>query len=342
MTITIGLIGAGKIGRIHGESIAHRNPGGKLIAVCDIVQDAAQSLADALRVDTVCTDPNEVISDPNIDAVVICSVSDTHAQLITEAANAGKHIFCEKPIALDLDKIDAALDAVERAGVKLQIGFQRRFDPSFHAAKTLIASGEVGEPRVLRITSRDPAPAPLAYLAGSGGIFMDMTIHDFDMARFLVDSPIEEVYAVGNVLVDPEIGEVAHDLDTAVITLQYANGAFCTIDNCRQSDYGYDQRVEWFGSGGRVVVGNHKPHQAVHSDKDGVHAAKPLYFYLERYMDAYVAEMQAFIEAVDQDKPIPVTGIDGREPAVIGMAAWKSVREHRPVKLSEIDPSKAS
>jgi myo-inositol 2-dehydrogenase/D-chiro-inositol 1-dehydrogenase len=198
----------------------------------------------------------------------------------------------------------------------------------------------VGEPRVLRITSRDPAPAPMHYLAGSGGIFMDMTIHDFDMARFLVDSPVEEVYAVGNVLVDPEIGTVANDLDTAVITLRYANGAMCAIDNCRQSDYGYDQRVEWFGSGGRVVVENHTPHRAVYSDASGVHAAKPLYFYLERYMDAYVLEMQAFIAAIENDTPVPVTGNDGREPAIIGMAAWKSVREHRPVALSEIDPQR--
>ena len=336
MTVTIALIGAGKIGIIHGESIALRNPAGNLVAICDVDRQAAQTLADRLHVNTVCTDSDAIMTNPDVDAVVICSVSETHARLITDAARAGKHIFCEKPIALDLPKIDAALAAVDETGVKLQIGFQRRFDPSFREAKQIIASGKVGAPRVLRITSRDPAPAPLPYLAGSGGIFMDMTIHDFDMARFLVDSPVEEVYAVGNVLVDPAIGAVAHDLDTAVITLRYANGAMCTIDNCRQSDYGYDQRVEWFGSGGRVVVENHPPHRAVYSDADGVHAAKPLYFYLERYMDAYVLEMQQFIEAVENDTPVPVTGNDGREPAIIGMAAWKSVREHRPVALTEV------
>lgn len=341
MTVNIALIGAGKIGIIHGESIALRNPAGNLVAICDVVPETAQSLANRLHVDQVCTDPAAIMADPDIDAVAICSVSETHAQLIMDAARAGKHIFCEKPIALDLAKIDAALAAVEEAGVKLQIGFQRRFDPSFMEAKQIITSSKVGEPRVLRITSRDPAPAPMDYLAGSGGIFMDMTIHDFDMARFLVDSPIEEVYAIGSVLVDPEIGTAANDLDTAVITLRYANGAMCTIDNCRQSDYGYDQRVEWFGSGGRVVVENHTPNRAVYSDADGVHAAKPLYFYLERYMDAYVLEMQQFIEAIENDTPVPVTGNDGREPAIIGMAAWKSIREHRPVALSEIDPQRA-
>ncbi|MEL6150596.1 MAG: Gfo/Idh/MocA family oxidoreductase, partial [Chloroflexota bacterium] len=214
--------------------------------------------------------------------------------------------------------------------------FNRRFDPSFRAVRDLVDAGKLGEPRIIRITSRDPEPPAVAYLQVSGGIFLDMTIHDFDMARFLVDSPVEEVYAVGTVLVDEKIGTEANDVDTAVITLRYANGAICTIDNCRDTSYGYDQRVEWFGSKGHAVAGNHQPHRAVYTDADGVHAAKPLFFFLERYMEAYIAEMQAFVTMIETDGDSPVTGHDGRAPVVIGLAAWKSVREGRPVKLSEI------
>lgn len=332
MSINIGVIGAGRIGRIHAQTIATRIPGANLAAVCDVDAEAARALG--AQYDTaVFTDPQPLIEDPTIDAVAICAATDTHAPLIKQAAAAGKDIFCEKPIAIDLPTIDDALAAAERAGVKLQVGFNRRFDPSFKAAREIIDAGKVGEPRVVRITSRDPAPPPLAYLKVSGGLFMDMTIHDFDMARFLVDSDITEVYAVGGALVNPDIAEQADDIDTAVITLRYANGAICTIDNCRETSYGYDQRVEWFGSKGRLVVGNHTPHQAVYTDADGVHGAKPLYFFLERYMDAYIAEMIAFVDALEKNTAPPVTGQDARVPAVIGRAAWQSVREGRPVKL---------
>jgi myo-inositol 2-dehydrogenase/D-chiro-inositol 1-dehydrogenase len=331
------LIGAGRIGRIHAETIVNRIPGAELVAVADPHVEAAAEVAALHRVDAVFADATKVITHPDVDAVAICSSSDTHAAYIEAAAEASKHIFCEKPIAIDIASIDRALAAVARAGVKFQVGFQRRFDPSFGHAKRLIASGAYGEPRILRITSRDPGPPPIAYLAASGGIFFDMTIHDFDMARFLIDADVVDVFAVGGVMVDPEIDTKANDIDTAVVTLRFANGAICTIDNCRQSAYGYDQRVEWFGSKGRVTVENHKPDAVMTANADGVHSAKPLYFFLERYMDAYRAEMEAFVEAVQNDTPVLVTGRDGRMPAVMGKAAWKSYREGRIVTIAEVD-----
>jgi myo-inositol 2-dehydrogenase/D-chiro-inositol 1-dehydrogenase len=267
--------------------------------------------------------------------VLICSSTDTHAQFIEEAAQAGKQIFCEKPIALDLGQIDHALAAVDRAGVKLQIGFNRRFDPNFARVREVVATGQIGEPHLLRITSRDPAPPPLAYVKVSGGIFLDMTIHDFDMARFLMGSEVEEIYAAGGVLVDPEIGQ-AGDIDTTIITLHFANGALGTIDNSRQAVYGYDQRVEVFGSGGCVTADNNYPNTATISDARRVHRDLPLNFFMERYVESYVAEMKAFVACVVNDTPPPVTGLDGRIPVVMGYAAKRSLAEGRPVKLDEI------
>lgn len=334
--IRLGLIGAGRIGRVHAENLAHRLPQADLVAVADVFPEAAEQCAADFHIPAVFQDHRAILDDKTIEAVVICSSTDTHAQFIEEAAVAGKHIFCEKPIALDLARIDRALAAVERNGVKLQIGFNRRFDPSFNRVRELVAAGELGRPHLVRITSRDPAPPPIDYVKVSGGIFLDMTIHDFDMARFLLNEEVEEIYAAGGVLVEPAIGQ-AGDIDTTVITLRYTGGAIGTIDNSRRAVYGYDQRVEVFGSNGGVVVSNKTPHTAVVSDADGVHAALPLYFFLERYNEAYVAEMKAFLEAIERDGPVPVTGLDGRIPVVMGLAAWRSYRDNRPVKLSEIE-----
>jgi len=276
------------------------------------------------------------MENPDIEAVVICSSTDTHAQMIEEAAAAGKHIFCEKPIDLDLARIDRALEAVGKAGVKLQVGFNRRFDPNFKRVREMVAAGRIGTPHILRITSRDPAPPPIEYVKVSGGIFLDMTIHDFDMARYLIGSEVTEIYAAGGVMVDPEIGE-AGDIDTVVITLRFANGVIGTIDNSRKAVYGYDQRVEVFGSAGMVAVSNNTPDTAVYSNADGVHSSLPLFFFVERYTDSYIAEMRAFVECIQQDKTPPVTGMDGRIPVVMGYAAQKSYQENRPVRLSEVD-----
>jgi myo-inositol 2-dehydrogenase/D-chiro-inositol 1-dehydrogenase len=333
--LRFGVIGAGRIGKIHAENLATRIPGVDLAAIADIDRAAAQGLADRLHVPFVYEDYHAILSDPAVDAVAICSSTDTHAIIVIEAAQAGKHIFCEKPIDHDLAKIDAALAAVEQAGVKLQIGFNRRFDPNFRKVRQMVAEGKIGAPHILRITSRDPAPPPVSYVRTSGGMFLDMTIHDFDMARYLSGSEVVEVYTTAGVMVDPEIGE-AGDVDTAVITLRFANGAIGTIDNSRKAVYGYDQRVEVFGSGGMVQAQNNTPDNDVYYHAGGVQSAKPLYFFLERYMDSFIAEMKDFVKSIEDDTPPPVTGLDGRIPVMIGMAAKKSYLEKRLVKLSEI------
>jgi myo-inositol 2-dehydrogenase/D-chiro-inositol 1-dehydrogenase len=333
--VNVGLVGTGRIGRLHAEHLAFRIPQADLLAVSDIVAEAAQRCAAAFDVPTATQDHRAIMENPDIEAVVICSSTDTHARMIEEAAAAGKHIFCEKPIDFDLARIDRALAAVEDAGVKLQIGFNRRFDPNFKRVHDLVAEGKVGQPHILRITSRDPAPPPIEYVKVSGGIFLDMTIHDFDMARYLVGSEVEEIYAAGGVMVDPAIGQ-AGDIDTAVITLRFQNGVVGTIDNSRQAVYGYDQRVEVFGSGGCVSADNNYPNTAVVSDGQRVHRDLPLNFFMERYVDSYVAEMEAFIQCVQLDMEPPVSGLDGRIPVIMGYAAGKSYAENRPVKLSEV------
>jgi myo-inositol 2-dehydrogenase/D-chiro-inositol 1-dehydrogenase len=333
--LRIGVIGAGRIGKFHTENLSTRIPGAEVAAVADVNLSAAQALANRLHVPVACEDYHILLADPAIDAVAVCSSTDTHARIVIEAAQAGKHIFCEKPIDFDLARIDVALTAVKTAGVKLQIGFNRRFDPNFRKVHQMIADGKIGEPHIIRITSRDPAPPPVAYIKVSGGMFLDMTIHDFDMARYLSGSDVVEVYTAAGVMVDPAIGE-AGDVDTAVITLRFASGAIGTIDNSRKAVYGYDQRVEVFGSGGMIQAHNNTPDNDVYANADGVHSAKPLYFFLERYTESFIAEMKEFVKSVLEDTATAVTGQDGRIPVVIGMAARKSYLEHRPVMLSEI------
>jgi myo-inositol 2-dehydrogenase/D-chiro-inositol 1-dehydrogenase len=333
--VRVGLIGAGRIGRVHAEHLAYRIPGADLVAVSDLYLEAAEKLAAELNVPGVYDDHRRIVEDSSIDAVLICSSTDTHALMIREAAASGKQIFCEKPIAHDLEEIDAALEAVETAGVKLQIGFNRRFDPSFKRVRELVATGKIGEPHILRITSRDPEPPPIDYVKVSGGIFLDMAIHDFDMARFLISSEVQEVFAAGGVMVDPAIGE-AGDIDTAVTTLRYENGVIGTIDNSRQAVYGYDQRIEVFGSAGCATADNNYPNTAWVSDAQRVHRDLPLNFFMDRYIASYIAEIAEFIDAVRYDRSPSVTGIDGRVPVVMGLAAHRSYLENRPVRLDEI------
>jgi myo-inositol 2-dehydrogenase/D-chiro-inositol 1-dehydrogenase len=334
--VNIGLIGAGRIGNVHAQHLAFRLPEANLLAVADVLVEAAERCAADCRIPHVFQDYRPILEDPAIDAVVICTRSDTHAQIVEEAAAAGKHIFCEKPLDLDLGRIDQLLASVDEAGVKLQVGFNRRFDASFQRVRDLVAAGRIGTPHIVRITSRDPEPPPIDYVEVSGGIFLDMTIHDFDMARYLIGSEVTELYAVGGVMVDPEIGKVG-DIDTAVITLNYANGALGTIDNSRRAVYGYDQRVEVFGSDGMLTVSNNTPDRVEQSAADGVHLPLPLFFFIERYVDAYIAEMRAFVECVQRDTPPPVTGVDARMSVVMGYAARKSYEEGRPVILAEVD-----
>lgn len=332
--LNLGLIGAGRIGRVHAESI-YRIPNAQIVGVADVFVENAHQCAADFAIPAAHPDHRVLLDDPTIDAVVICSSTDTHPRLIVEAAEAGKHVFCEKPIALNLADIDRALATVERCGVKLQIGFNRRFDSNFRHLHEVVKRGEIGDPHLVRITSRDPAPPPISYVKVSGGIFLDMMIHDFDMVRYLVGAEVEELYAMGGVLVDPAIGE-AGDVDTAVVSLKFSNGALGFIENSRQAVYGYDQRAEVFGSKGAIEATNKTPYNTTYSTVGAVQQPNPLYFFLERYMDSYNAEMRAFIDAIQQDTPTPVNGTDGRIPVVMGMAAKVSLREGRPVRLADV------
>ena len=333
--VNVGIIGAGRIGKVHAETLAFQVPEASVVSITDIRTEAAQAVAARCGIPNVAANAGEIFADASIDAVLVCSSTDTHAGLVIAAAKAGKHIFCEKPIDQTLERIDRALEAVNTAGVKFQVGFNRRFDANFARVRAAIASGEIGAPYLMHIVSRDPAPPPLDFVKTSGGMFLDMTIHDFDMARFLIGGDVEEIYATAAVRVDPEIGR-AGDVDTALIVLKFANGVIGTIDNCRQAPYGYDQRVEVLGSKGAIATANNYPNQAVISTAESIRRDLPLNFFMDRYIDSFANELRQFIAAVIEDKPTPVTGIDGRIPVVMALAARKSYEERRPVKLNEI------
>ncbi|MGH9538775.1 MAG: inositol 2-dehydrogenase [Terriglobales bacterium] len=334
--LRIGIIGAGRIGRVHAESLAFRIPEAAPAVIADIDGSAAREVAERCGIPCVAKDSEEILNDPGVDAVLICSPTETHANLIVEAARAGKHIFCEKPIDHSLAKIDLALLEVKRSGVKLQVGFNRRFDANFVRVHNAVTQDEIGTPHLMHIISRDPGPPPLSYIKTSGGIFLDMTIHDFDTARFLVGDEIESIYATGAVRVDPEIGR-AGDLDTVLIVLQFKNGVIATIDNSRKAVYGYDQRVEILGSKGAIATENCYPNQAILSTGTTIQRDLPLNFFMERYSESFVSELKAFVQAVVQDKPVPVNGADGRIAVVMALAARKSFDERRPVQLKEVD-----
>lgn len=335
MTLNIGLIGAGRIGLVHAATITQRVPSARLVAVADVNEAAARACAERYNVPFFTADPHAVIEHADVHVVLICSSTDTHAPLIEAAARAGKPIFCEKPIALDLAAVDRALDAVARAGVPLQVGFNRRFDPNFERLRRAVAEGEIGEPHLLHIISRDPAPPPIEYVKVSGGLFLDMAIHDFDMARFLLGSEIEEVFVAGAVRVDPAIGE-AGDVDTAVTLLRFASGAIGTIDNSRRAAYGYDQRAEVFGSKGMAQTLNNYPNQVIVSTAESVRRDLPLHFFMQRYVESYQREIEAFVQAVLEGTPPPVNGDDGRAATVAALAAKRSLQEGRPVRLREV------
>ena len=328
----IGIIGAGRIGKVHAETLAFRIPEARIAAITDVNRAAAEDVAARCGTPNVAASSAEIFANPAVEAVLLCSSTDTHAALIEQAAAAGKHIFCEKPIAHSLEAIDRALDAVSKAGVQLQVGFNRRFDANFARVRQAVASGEIGVPRLLHIISRDPAPPPLAYVRVSGGMFMDMTIHDFDMARFLIGDEVEEIYTAGAIMVDPAIGE-AGDLDTAIITLRFRSGVIGIIDNCRQAAYGYDQRAEILGSLGRISTANCYPNQAEISTGESVRRDLPLNFFMDRYTESFVAELRAFVDAVRNHRPVPVGGIDGRIPVIMALAARQSYDERRSVRM---------
>ncbi|SKA91216.1 myo-inositol 2-dehydrogenase [Caloramator quimbayensis] len=332
--LKVGIIGAGRIGKIHAENIVKKFGYVEVKAIADVYADKIKDFAQSLGIKNVYDNYKKIIDDPEIDAVIICSSTNTHSQISIEAANAGKHIFCEKPIDYDVERINAVLEAVKRAGIKYQVGFNRRFDHNFKKVRELVKDGKVGDVQIVKVTSRDPAPPPAEYVKVSGGMFLDMTIHDFDMVRYLTGSEVVEVYANATVLVDPAIGE-AGDVDTALISLKFKNGAIGVIDNSRRAAYGYDQRVEVFGSKGKAEAMNDTPTTVVLSTEDAVTSDKPKYFFLERYMDSFADEMKEFFDAILNDTPTPVSAIDGLKPVLIGLAAKKSFEEGKPVVLVE-------
>lgn len=333
--LNVGIIGAGRIGQVHAKSITYHIPQAKIVAISDIYYEGAEKVAESLGIPNAYEDYHEILNNPEIDAVLICSSTDTHADIAVEAAEAGKHIFCEKPVDLTVAKIKKVIAAVEKAGVKLQIGFNRRYDHNFAEIKRLANDGKLGKFQTIKITSRDPEPPSIDYVKVSGGIFLDMTVHDFDMARF-IGGEVEEVYANAAVTVDEAIGE-AGDVDTALIALKFKNGAIGVIDNCRKACYGYDQRLEVFGTGGQASAANDTPTNVSYINENGNMTDKPLYFFLERYMQSFTDEMTEFINAVQNDEQTKTTVNDGLEALRLGLAAKLSVKEHRPVKLSEIE-----
>lgn len=335
--LKIGIIGAGRIGKVHSEGITFGVKNAIVEAIADpFLTDVQRSWAENLGIKKIYTDYHEILNDPDIAAVLICSSTNTHADISIEAIHAGKHVFCEKPISQDLAKIKEVMEALSETGLKFQVGFNRRFDHNFEAVRNAITEGKIGDLHMLHVTARDPEAPPLEYVKVSGGMFLDMTIHDFDMVCFLSGSTVTEVYAAGAALVNPDIADVG-DIDTAIITMKLANGALAVIDNSRQAAYGYDQRAEAFGSLGQISVGNDTVSTAVLSNKDGVTAEKPLYFFLERYMASFIKEVSCFVDAVENDKPVPVDINAGLQPILIAKAAKKSLDGNRPVKLSEIE-----
>ena len=329
-TLRVGVIGVGRIGRLHAGLLARQVPGAALAAICDTDVRRAHEVGDELGV-PVADSVGELLA--SVDAVAICSSTATHADLIVAAARAGRAIFCEKPLSLDLAELDRALAATAEAGVALQIGFNRRYDPAHRSVREAVASGTIGEPHLVRISSRDPAPPPAAYVRDSGGIFLDMMIHDFDMARYVTGSEVVEVYARG----ERRIYEEAGDIDTAVVLVTHENRCLTTIDNSRRATYGYDQRVEVFGSRGMAASENPPAHTGVIRTGEGTRTPPLPAFFLDRYVPSYVSGWEAFVAAVQTGVQPTVTGADGRAPLVIGLAARRSFAEDRPVRVEEID-----
>jgi myo-inositol 2-dehydrogenase / D-chiro-inositol 1-dehydrogenase len=330
----IGVIGVGRIGAMHARLLSGQVAGARVRAVNDALPEAAHALSEELGV-PVAESTEQLLALPGVDAVAICSSTETHAPLIEAAAEAGKAIFCEKPVSHDLVDVDRALDAVARAGVPFQIGFNRRFDPAHQSVRDAVASGQVGEPQLVRITSRDPYPPPASYVRASGGIFLDMTVHDFDMARYVTGSEVVEVYARGTVRIDPSFAD-AGDVDTALVVLEHEDGCLTTIDNSRQAVYGYDQRVEVFGSGGMAASENPPRHTGIVRTAEGTRAPPLPHFFLERYTASYIREWEAFVAAVSAGETPPVGVVDARAPLVIGLAAARSLHEGRPVRVEEV------
>ncbi len=336
--INVGIIGAGRIGQVHAKSILTGVPEAHILAIADpYMKPEVADWAKSVGIENVYEDYHKILEDDRIDAVLICASTNLHAPISLEAIAAGKHIFCEKPIDQSLEKIEEVRQALLASPKKLvyQVGFNRRYDHNYRALRQAVADGKIGEVQFVRVSSRDPEPPPAKYVAVSGGIFMDMMIHDLDMVRYLSGQEIVEVYAQGACLIDPEIGK-AGDVDTCTITMKLANGALATVDGSRKAVYGYDQRGEVFGSKGCATTQNDSESNVVLSTVDGVTGEKPLWFFLQRYMGSYQAEVKEFIDCILNGKE-PGSGIDdGLLSVKLAVACGKSLKENRPVRIDEI------
>ena len=332
MTVRFAVLGAGRIGQVHARAIAGV-PGAGLVAVADPVTEAAQAVADrhGCAIRTI----DDIAAAADVDAVVICTPTDTHADLIERFARAGKAVFCEKPVDLDVGRVRQALRVVDETGATLMVGFNRRFDPDFVALKSAIDAGRIGSVEMITITSRDPAPPPAEYIRRSGGIFRDMTIHDFDVARWLLGEEVETVMAAGSVLTDPAIADL-DDFDSVNVILRTAGGRQAIITNSRRATYGYDQRIEVLGSGGMVAAQNVHESRIELADAQGFGRPPLLDFFMTRYTAAYAAEIAAFVAAVADGVAPPTTGQDGLMALALAEAAARSVAEGRAVALSEV------
>lgn len=332
--VKFAVAGLGRIGKIHLENLLQMNHV-EVVAVMDPMEDC-RKYAQEKKLLHITDTYEKLLNIAPFDAVVICSPTDTHADYVEMAAKAGIHVFCEKPLDLSMQRVVEVLKVVKEANIKLMLGFNRRFDKEFRKVYDLVKEGAIGQPHLVKITSRDPGAPPLNYIKQSGGLFLDMTIHDFDMARFVVGKEVEEVYAKGAVLVDPAIGE-AGDIDTAVVTMTYTDGTLAVIDNSREAAYGYDQRIEVFGSKGMAQAdNNYEDSHRLYTNK-GIMGSLPLHFFLERYAAAYKSEMASYVNSLNNGNAIAVDGTDGLRSLQIGLAALKSLKEKRPVKIAEIE-----
>ena len=333
MAIRIGIVGAGGMAAYHIPGF--RAGGAKVVAIADVSREAAERAAAAYGIPKAYASLGDMLAAERLDAVSVITPNKFHKPLVLEALRAGKHVFCEKPVHTSIERIKEVAKVAEETGRKLQIGFNRRFDHNHKAVQKMVANGTLGNVEIVKITSRDPEPPSPEYAASSGGLYIDMMIHDFDMAMFLAGSDVTEVYAMGTSLVDKRIGE-AGDVDTAIVTLTFANGALGVIDNSRRAAYGYDQRVEVFGSLGMAADENDGDSTVKVSTAAGVVGEKPQFFFLERYMASFTEEMKQFIQAIVNDTEVPVGIHAGLMSVVLAKAAKKSLDEHRPVKISEI------
>lgn len=333
--LNVALLGMGRIGKIHFANIRQYFPNAEVVAVADPMWKKADFEKNFGNVH-FSPDAADAVNHPDADAILICTPTSSHAELIELGLDKGKHIFCEKPMDLSLERTTSLAEKARHSKGKMMLGFNRRFDPDFMKAQQSVKEGAIGNLQIVKITSRDPGLPPIDYIKHSGGLFMDMAIHDFDMARYIMGKEVAEVFSKGLVCVDPAVKD-AGDVDTALTTLTFEDGSYAVIDNSRKAVYGYDQRIEIFGSGGMIQVDNNLHHRNILFNEKGIHHSLPLDFFMDRYANSYRMEIALFIQSILEDRPVPVGAEDGLKATLIAHAAKRSATEGRPVSLKEID-----